>query len=277
MSASRLAENLPIVVGAVLLFVVLVACFIVGDVALRVDPNYNDVPNRFAKPFTRKGAEMLGTDQLGRSILARLLDGGKRSFIIATIAVILQLLVGCTLGLVSGLTMRRWLSALIMRIVDLQLAFPFIYLALFIMAIAKPSLTNLIILLVVSGWGGVARITRGQALVEIEKDYVQGARVLGASAFRIAVKYILPNLLPTLATLGLLHIGGAIVMEAAISFLGMGIKPPDASWGNMIFDGRIYIHIYPWLIIVPGIALFVTLFSIHLIADGLRKRSGGAI
>jgi len=217
-------------------------------------------PNRF-HPF--------GTDELGRDVLARTLYGGKVSLVVGVTAVALAMLVGGLWGLVAGY-FRGWVDSLLMRFVDALLAFPFLVLALTLAAVLGPGLFNTILAISVVTSPAVARLVRGQVLAEIEKDYVVGAVALGASHARIIFRHILPNLGGPLIVQGSLSTANAILAEATLSFLGLGIQPPTPSWGSMLNAARGYLESAPWLAIFPGLAIFIAVLSFNLLGDALR-------
>lgn len=212
---------------------------------------------------------LLGTDDIGRDILARLMIGGRVSLLAAIIPLTLSVLIGVPLGLLSGL-FKGWLDDVIMRILDALLAFPRIILIIAIAGVLGPNLTNALIAIGIVQIAPIARLTRGLALSASETEYVTGARALGASNLSIMFSHMLPNILaPIIVTLSL-NVGGVILAEATLSFLGLGIQPPNPSWGSMVAAGNRYIQLYPWISLVPGTAIFLTVMSVNLMGDGLR-------
>jgi len=239
------------------------------------DPSRNNITARLRPPFwdtaNRGSTEFpLGTDGLGRDMLSRILYGLRVSLVLALAGLCLSMALGVTLGLVSGLFGGRT-DAVLMRVVDLQLAFPYIVLAMAIVAATKTSIPILIVLLGLAGWVYFARVVRGVVLQEMQRDYVRSAQVLGASRWRIGLRYVLPNVLPAIAIIATLQFPGLIIFEATLSFLGLGIQPPTPSLGGMMLDGTQYIASAWWVITLPGIAILLVTLSLNIMSDGLRQ------
>jgi peptide/nickel transport system permease protein len=214
-------------------------------------------------------AHLLGTDELGRDILSRLLYGARVSLWVGIVTVALSGLIGVTGGLVAGYLGGYW-DALIMRLVDVFLAFPVIVLAIAIVAVRGPGLTNVLIALALVYWTTYARVARSIVLTLREEEYTWAARTLGASSARIMVRHLLPNAVAPLIVLASLGMGNAIVAEAALSFLGLGIQPPEASWGSMLNVGMGFLRDASFLSTTPGLAIFVTVLGFNLLGDGVR-------
>ncbi|ADO44206.1 oligopeptide ABC transporter permease protein (plasmid) [Ketogulonicigenium vulgare Y25] len=178
-------------------------------------------------------------------------------------------LIGVTLGIVAGFT-GGWVDAILMRLVDMQLAFPLVLFALLVVAALGPSLTNLIIVLGITSWTQYARIVRGQVLALREREFVLSARAAGAGSLRIMARHILPNVMTPVLVVGTLELARIIVMDAALSFLGLGVQPPTPSWGRMLADGRVYITSAWWVVTFPGLAIALTVLSVNLLGDWLR-------
>ncbi len=212
---------------------------------------------------------LLGTDELGRDILSRLMYGARVSLWVGIVTVALAGLIGIAGGLVAGYLGGYW-DAVIMRLVDVFLAFPVIVLAIAIVAVRGPGLTNVLIALALVYWTTYARVARSVVLILREEEYTWAARTLGASASRIMVRHLLPNAIAPLVVLASLGMGNAIVAEAALSFLGLGIQPPEASWGSMLNVGMGFLRDASFLSITPGLAIFVTVLGFNLLGDGLR-------
>jgi peptide/nickel transport system permease protein len=231
------------------------------------DPNAPDITQRLRPPFSE--GNLLGTDQMGRDMLSRIIYGSRISLGIGVYAVIVSGMIGVAVGIISGYY-GGWVDTVLMRLVDVQLAFPFILLALVLSAILGGGFKNLVITLVISSWVTYARLARGEVLAIREKDYVSAAHALGMSGMRIMFRHMLPNLMTPVIVVSSLNMAQLVVAEAAISFLGFGVQPPDISWGNMLSQGRDYIINAWWLTTFPGLALAVAALGINLTGDWLR-------
>lgn len=215
------------------------------------------------------GPHPFGTDQLGRDILSRIIFGSRTTLLIATGAVVLGGVVGVTLGIVAGY-FRGWVDSLLMRLVDIQLALPLMLLALLVVAALGPSTTNLVIVLALTSWIRYARIVRGQVLAVREREFVLSARAIGAATGRIMFRHILPNILTPALVVATLELARVIIMDAALSFIGLGVQPPAPSWGRMLADGRTYMTGAWWIVTFPGLAIVLTVLSVNLVGDWLR-------
>jgi peptide/nickel transport system permease protein len=215
------------------------------------------------------GPHPFGTDQLGRDILSRIVYGSRTTLLIASGAVILGGIVGVTLGIVAGY-LRGWVDSILMRLVDIQLALPLMLLALLVVAALGPSTTNLVIVLALTSWIRYARIVRGQVLAVREREFVLSARAIGASTGRIMFRHILPNILTPALVVATLELARVIIMDAALSFIGLGVQPPAPSWGRMLADGRTYMTSAWWIVTFPGLAIVLTVLSVNLVGDWLR-------
>src|SRR5579859_1034833 len=215
------------------------------------------------------GEHALGTDELGRDILSRLIYGARVALWVGMVTVFLSGLIGISGGLVAGYLGGYW-DAIIMRLVDVFLAFPVIILAIAIVAVRGPGLTNVLIALALVYWTSYARVARGTVLLLREEEYTWAARTLGASPVRIMLRHLLPNALAPMIVLASLGMGNAILAEAALSFLGLGIQPPEASWGSMLNFGMQFLRDASFLSTFPGLAIFVTVLGFNLLGDGLR-------
>ncbi len=215
------------------------------------------------------GAHPLGTDQLGRDILSRIVYGSRATLAIAGMAVVLGGLVGVALGIVAGY-FRGLTDTILMRLVDIQLALPLMLLALLVVAAFGPSMTNLVIVLALTSWIRYARIVRGQVLAVREREFVLSTVAIGASTARIMFRHILPNILTPALVVATLELARIIIMDAALSFLGLGLQPPSPSWGRMLADGRTYMSTAWWVVTFPGLAIVLTVLSVNLVGDWLR-------
>ena len=214
----------------------------------------------------------LGGDQLGRPILDRIIHGGRVSLTVGLGVVVVTGTLGTILGLVAGY-LGGWVDNVIMRWVDIQTAFPYLLLALTILVMLGPSMQTMMIALAVNGWLIFARIVRGVTLSLREEVFVKAARVIGASDFRIIFHHILPNLVSPILTIAVMELARLILAEAALSFLGMGVQPPEASWGLMLADGRDYLTKAWWLVTFPGISIAINVLFINMVAGWLRSVS----
>jgi peptide/nickel transport system permease protein len=252
----------------IVLAVALLAIAILGPVLLPGDPNAIDVRNRFAPPSP---AHPLGTDDLGRDTFLRLVYGSRMSLIIALWSALLGTLLGVSLGVLTG-----YLGGLVdgigMRVVDLFFAIPTLLVAIGIVALFGPSATTTILALGIAYGPFYARLVRGTVVGVRSRAYVDASRVLGSGGWRLLRTDILPAILPIALVQTTALLGFALVDEASLGFLGLGVQPPDASWGAMINAGRQFIFQAPWLTLIPGLAVIIAVFAINLIGDGLRDR-----
>ena len=261
----QLQSNRAAMAGMVVILILVVAA-IFAPLLAPYNPYTVTLESRLQAPGA---AHLLGTDELGRDILSRLLYGARVSLWVGIVTVALAGLIGVAGGLVAGYLGGLW-DAVIMRLVDVFLAFPVIVLAIAIVAVRGPGLTNVLIALALVYWTTYARVARSVVLILREEEYTWAARTLGASASRIMVRHLLPNAIAPLVVLASLGMGNAIVAEAALSFLGLGIQPPEASWGSMLNVGMGFLRDASFLSITPGLAIFVTVLGFNLLGDGLR-------
>jgi peptide/nickel transport system permease protein len=222
--------------------------------------------SRRLEPPSRQ--HVLGLDDLGRDVLSRIVFGARVSLRVGFSVVFIGSLVGVALGAIAGYFGGGW-DTLIMRICDILLAFPGILLAIALVAVLGPSLNNVILALAVINWVGYARLTRGQVLKIREMEYVTAAKALGARSPRVIVRHVLPNVINPVIVMATLGLAGAILAEAALSFLGLGVQPPTPSWGAMLTSGRQYLGIANHLAIFPGIAIMLAVMGLNFLGDGL--------
>ena len=251
----------------------LVFVAIFGGLLPLPDPAAQDLANGLKPPVFAGGSwsHILGTDQLGRDVLARLVAGARLTALIAVSAVFLGAVVGSLLGVIAGFK-GGWLDAVVSRITEAQLALPFILLAISVIVARGKSVSTLIFVLALVGWAQYVRVVRAETLSIREKGFVAGLRVGGVSDFRIIMRHIVPNVFGTILALGTLEIGTMILAESALSFLGLGVSDPDISWGADLASGKDYIELAWWLITFPGIAISLVVLLVNLAGDQLRSR-----
>lgn len=263
-------NRLAIPAFGILAVIVIVAIF--APVIAPHDPNAQDLLQRLKPPAwlaNGSSSHLLGTDELGRDLFSRLIYGSRVSLIVGALAALISGVIGATVGIVSGYR-GGWLDRILMRIADIQLAFPSILLALAIVGFLGSSLWNVIIILGVTGWVAYARVLRSEVLSLRERDYVVEAKAIGVPGSTIMRRHLLPNVMAPIATIGTLQVGTAILAEAALSFLGLGVPPETVTWGAMLSEGQLYLGTSWWLAVFPGIALMLTVLAINIAGDVLR-------
>lgn len=256
--------------GALLLLIIGAA--ILAPLLAPHSPYSQELLARLSPPAWMEGGSWdrpLGADDLGRDVLSRLLYGSRVSLMVGLTAALIGSIVGTSLGMLAGYA-GGTLSDVIMLLADAQLALPFLVLAIGIIAVVGPSLGVLIVLAGISGWTAYARVTRGLVLGLMEQEFVLAARALGASTPRLLLRHIAPNLLSTVAVLATLQLASVILLESTLSFLGLGIQPPEPSWGSMLGAGREYLNTAWWISVFPGLALMITILAVSLGGDWLR-------
>jgi len=231
-------------------------------------PNDQDIAKRLHAPGL-DSSHILGTDEVGRDILSRLIYGARVSLLVGVIAVGLSCPLGVLVGLIAGYAGRR-VDSVLMRITDIQLAIPTILLAIAVVAVLGPGLGNVILTLSVTGWTLYARLVRGETLVVKGRDFVQAARAAGAGDARIMARHVLPNVFSPVIVVAVFAVANMIVLEATLSFLGLGVEPSIVTWGRMLNGGRLYLSTAWWLTAFPGFAIFVTVLVVNLLGDHLR-------
>lgn len=231
------------------------------------DPNFIDLKAVLMPP---SAAHLLGTDPLGRDVLSRIIYGSRVSLKVGFVAVGLATLVGLLVGSLAGFY-GGWVDQVLMRLVDLMLCFPTFFLILAVIAVLEPSIGNIMAVIGLTSWMGVARLVRAEFLSLREREFVVAARALGASDARLILRHLLPNALAPVMVSATLGVAGAILTESALSFLGLGVQPPTPSWGNILTAGKDNIEIAWWLSSFPGLAILVTVMSYNLLGEGIRE------
>jgi peptide/nickel transport system permease protein len=252
-------------VGAVIVGLAVFAA-VLGPAVVPFDPAEQQLPLRLEGPT---GVHWMGLDELGRDIFARVLAGARISLLVGLVVVGVSATTGIALGSIAGYFGGR-IDEAISRVMDVLLAFPGLLLAIAMVAVLGPSLTNVILALTLIGWVGYARLVRGQVLRAREFEYVQAARAVGASTPRILARHIVPTALPAVTVQATLGMGGAILAEASLSFLGLGVQPPTPSWGTMLSYGKAHLLEAPHLTVFPGLAIAVLVLGFNFLGDGLR-------
>lgn len=260
-----LGRNIMLILGLVLVLGMSLAALFAPLLA-PFDPNELHLDDILLAPCA---TYPLGTDRLGRDVLSRLLYGGQVSLWVGFVAVGISISIGTALGLVSGY-FRGIADEIIMRGVDVMLCFPSFFLILAVVAFLEPSLTNIMVVIGLTSWMVIARLVRAETLSLRERDFVSAARLSGVSTKNILLRHILPNALAPVTITAILGIGGAILTESGLSFLGLGVQPPQASWGNMLMEGKAVIEDAPWLSLFPGLAILLTVLGYNLLGESLR-------
>lgn len=253
--------------AGLIIIVLLVFASVFGPFMLPFDDTFIDIMHRFAPPLS--GAHILGTDELGRDMLARLMMGGRVSLTIGIVAMVIAMAVGIVIGTFAGFY-GGVLGAALMRFVDAVLCFPTIFLLLALAALIEPGLVATTILISVTAWMSVARIVEAQMRALRERDFTAAAVAFGSSNLRIMFKELVPNAMAAIVVAATLNVAKAILLESYVSYLGYGIQPPAASWGNMLNNAQIYMTSAPWLAIAPGVAITLAVTSFNFLGDGLR-------
>ncbi|MFT5144095.1 MAG: peptide/nickel transport system permease protein [Rhodothermales bacterium] len=262
---SRFAAAGAVVLGAIVL------AAIAAPLLSPFDPEHIDIRNRLAAPSWLGGppGHPLGTDAVGRDLLSRILFGARVSLFVGVATVLVGGTIGALLGVVAGYW-RGWIETVIMRLVDIQLAFPSILLAVAIMAILGPSLWNVIFVLSLATWAPFCRVARAQTLAVCEEDYITASRAIGAGPWHIIWRHVVPNVLSPIIVIASFALATSIINEASLSFLGVGVPPTTPTWGGMLGEGRNYLRIAWWVSTLPGIALMLVVYSVNMLGDWLR-------
>lgn len=263
----RTARYNPLAAAGAVMVALFTVLALFGPWLAPQDPAYIDLPARLQGPSS---AHWFGTDELGRDILSRVIYGARISMLVGASVVAGSLLLGLIIGSLAGYyggKLDRFVNVIVM---NAFLSFPGILLAIAFVAFLGPGITNLILALVIGGWVGYARLVRAQVLAAREREYVEAARALGASDFRILTRHILPNIIQPVIVQAAIGMAGAVLAEATMSFLGLGVPPPTASWGSMLNDGRSHLFDAPHLVIFPALAVMAAVLSFNFIGDALR-------
>ncbi len=259
-----LKKQLVIGVSIVL---ILVLSSIFAPLLARYNPNNINIDDALLSPSAN---HFFGTDQLGRDLFSRMLYGARVSLAVGIIAVGIAALVGLALGCIAGF-FGRWVDTLIMRFLDIMLCFPVFFLILAVISILEPSVFNIMLVIGLTGWMSTARLVRAEVLSLKEREFILAARAIGASNSRIIIKHLIPNALGPVIVNAVLSVAGAILLESALSFLGLGIQPPTASWGNILAESKSSLGIAWWMSVFPGLAILITVLSFNMIGEGLRE------
>ncbi|MBN1556055.1 MAG: ABC transporter permease [Phycisphaerae bacterium] len=267
----RFRKNRPAVIALVVLVVLFVGgmgywSLNSGGIHIPFDPIKPNPPSQLIAPCWE---HPLGTDDLGRDVLSRVLLGAHVSLLIGFLAVGISICIGTVIGSISGY-FGGWVDTIIMRFVDMMMCIPTFFLILTVAALLRPSIWHVATIIGLTGWMGTSRLVRAEFLTLREMDYVQAARATGTGHLRIVFRHILPNALPPVLVSAVLGVAGAILSEASLSYLGFGVQPPDPSWGNIIAGGKQYILDAWWLIVFPGVAIFITTLAFYITGEGLR-------
>jgi peptide/nickel transport system permease protein len=257
-------NQLALAGGVVVVFVAVLA--LLAPVIAPMDPNRPDVKKILDSPSSR---HPLGTDQLGRDVLSRMLYGARVSLAVGFVSVGIATLIGIALGSAAGYH-GGTIDAMVMRLVDLMLVFPRFFLLLAVLGFLRPSIWTIMAVIGLTGWMSVARLVRAEFLSLREREFVRWSQSIGASAFRIIWRHILPNAIAPVLVAITLGIPAAILAESGLSFLGLGVQPPHATWGNILSEGKDAIEIGWWLSVYPGLAILVTVLSYNLLGEGIR-------
>jgi len=261
----RFSRNKLSVLSAITILLLITASILAPFIA-PYDPTSIDVHNVLSPPNQK---HLLGTDELGRDLLSRIIWGSRVSLKVGFVAVGIAILIGIIIGALSGFY-GGWTDAILMRFVDIMLAFPTFFLILAVISILEQNIFTIMVVIGITSWMDVARLVRAEFLSLKEKDFVSAARAVGASDKRLIFKHILPNALSPVFVAATFGVAGAILIESGLSFLGLGVQPPDPSWGNILTAGKDNIEVAWWLSLFPGFAILITVLSYNLVGEGLR-------
>jgi len=231
------------------------------------------VAETFGDPGAPSRAFPLGTDQLGRDVLSRIIFGARISLSVGVAAMLVTTVIGVTIGLLSGF-FGGSVDFVLMRLTDVMLTLPALFLAMALVSVLRPSLFNILIVIGLVSWTGVARVIRAETMSMAQRDFVLGARALGASPKRLILRHVFPNVMPIIVVMAVLGTSGTLLLDAGLSFLGLGVPPPTPSWGRMIDEATTYFRTAPWLAVFPGIAIFYAVLAFNLLGYGYLRRRG---
>ena len=251
---------------SVVLFFAIVAVF--APLIAPYDPGQIDIENILTGPSEE---HILGTDSLGRDLFSRMVYGTRISLLVGLIAVGISAIIGILLGSLAGYY-GRWVDVLIMRFVDIMLCFPTFFLILAVIALLEPNIVNIMVIIGATSWMGVARLIRAEILSLKERDFIYAERAIGAGDFRIIARHLIPNAMAPVLVSITLGIAAAILVESSLSFLGIGVQPPTPSWGNILSEGKSVMGAAWWMMLFPGIAIFITVLGYNLLGEGIREK-----
>lgn len=267
----RMRKSKLFIIGLAGILAIALLCFL-SPLFAQFNPTKSELSNRLLEPewFSKGlGGHVFGCDSMGRDVLTRLLIGGRTSLLIAFSVVIITTLIGLVIGLLAGYY-GGVMDLMLMRVCDIMMALPTLLLAICVVAVMGASVTNLVVVLSITGWIMVARVVRSTVMTIRNSEYIKAAIVLGIPNYKIIFKEVLPNVVSPVIITATQAFGGMILTEASMSFLGLGVPAPAPSWGAMISDGREYIATAPWVVIVPGIALMLVVLAFNFLGDGLN-------
>jgi peptide/nickel transport system permease protein len=263
---NRFKQNKLALIGLGIILLLIISAVFAATIA-KDDPTELHLLQRLHGPSSQY---LLGTDDLGRDVYSRMIHGIRISLTVGFVAVFISVVIGTLLGLVSGY-FGGWVDSVIMRVVDIMLCFPAFFLILIVIAFLEPNIYNVMIVIGATSWPGLTRLVRAEVLSLRERDFIQAARLLGLGNLRIFFVHLLPNALYPIIVSATMGVGDAILTESGLSFLGLGVQPPTASWGQMLTAGKEYIYFAWWLSLFPGLAILITVLSFNLLGEGLRN------
>lgn len=266
LNATKKLFSNPLASSGLIIIALIFICTLLAPWLAPYEPDAIDVKAILLAPSQQ---HWMGTDGLGRDVLSRMLYGGRVSLLVGFVAVGISTMIGMMLGVLAGY-FRGWVDTVIMRFVDIMLSIPSFFLILAVIAFLTPSIWNIMIVIGLTSWMGVTRLVRAECLSLVEREFILASRTLGASHQRLMWRHLLPNSLTPVIVSAVLGIASAVLLESALSFLGLGVQAPQASWGNILSDGREYIQFAWWLSLFPGLAILLTVLGYNLLGEGLR-------